>query len=98
MRAIGEESQLEGLADEAVLELSVIEGRILVTADVVDFPPLLREWTGGGRSHAGCILIYGIGHREFGLVLRGLRAILARRSRQPEWIDRVEALTRSAAR
>src|SRR5215212_2657806 len=43
VRAIDSEPELEGLSDPEVLELAAAEGRILVTANMRDFEPLLRE-------------------------------------------------------
>jgi len=50
------DSELEALSDPQVLELAAVEGRVLVTANIRDFEPLLREWAGEGRPHAGVIL------------------------------------------
>lgn len=57
VRAIDPEPELEGLSDPEVLELAAAEGRILVTANIRDFEPLLREWAGESRSHTGVILV-----------------------------------------
>ena len=54
VRAADEEAELEGLDDVDLLTLATSEGRILVTFDVKDFVPMLREWAEGGRRHAGC--------------------------------------------
>ena len=43
VRALDSEIELEGLPDPEVLELAASEGRILVTANIRDFEPLLRE-------------------------------------------------------
>ena len=51
------DSELEALSDPQVLELAAVEGRVLVTANIRDFEPLLREWAGEGRPHAGVILV-----------------------------------------
>jgi predicted nuclease of predicted toxin-antitoxin system len=85
--AISEDASLEGLDDPAVLEMAVAQHRILVTHDVRDFAPLLRSWAESGRTHPGCILVHGIGHREFGRALRGLRRLFAERSVQDQWTD-----------
>lgn len=57
VRALDSEIELEGLADPDVLELAAAEGRVLVTANIRDFEPLLREWAGEGMAHAGVILV-----------------------------------------
>jgi Domain of unknown function (DUF5615) len=84
----------EGIDDEDVLALATATGRILVTHDVEHFPPILREWAAEGRSHAGVILIHGVDHSEFGVVLDGLRMLLNKRDTQAAWIDVCEILTR----
>ena len=43
VRALDSESVLEGMEDPAVLELAFAESRVLVTANVSDFEPLLRS-------------------------------------------------------
>lgn len=58
IRALASEAALEGLPDEAVLELATAEERILVTRNSRHFAPLARTWAEGGREHAGLILIW----------------------------------------
>lgn len=87
VQALDREPELEGLDDEDVLGLATEAGRILVTHNVADFPEILREWASGGRSHTGVILIYGIEHSEFGLILRGIERWLKLRPRQEDWLD-----------
>lgn len=87
VRALDRKPELEGLDDEEVLALASEDRRVLVTHNVADFPEILREWATGGRSHAGVILIYGIGHDEFGLTLRGIERWLELRPRREEWVD-----------
>jgi len=87
VRALDQEPELEGLEDEDVLALATEGGRILVTHNVADFPEILRDWAGGGRSHPGVILIYGIDHGEFGLILRVIERWLELRRRQEDWLD-----------
>ncbi|HEX9889556.1 MAG TPA: DUF5615 family PIN-like protein, partial [Nitriliruptorales bacterium] len=69
----------EALDDPEVLELATRERRILVTRNARDFAPLLRLWAEGGRHHAGCILIWTLGHHEFGPIITGLQRLLADR-------------------
>lgn len=97
VRALDREPGLEGLDDEDVLALGSEDGRILVTHNVTDFPDLLREWASGGRSHAGVILVYGIGHNEFGLIVRGIERWLDLRPRQEEWVDFPAVVSRGFA-
>jgi Domain of unknown function (DUF5615) len=87
VRALDQEPEVEGLDNEDVLGLAADDGRILVTHNVADFPEILREWAAGGRSHAGVILVYGIGHHEFGLILRGIERWIEVRPRQEDWVD-----------
>ncbi len=96
MRALSDEPALEGLDDLAVLQLAVREERVLVTHDVKDFAPLMRQWAEAGRSHAGCILVHSLDHRQFGRLLRGLGWLLAERPLQDDWRD--VALFLTAAR
>lgn len=87
VRDIDQEPALEGLDDDDVLALAAAEERILVTHNVRDFPAILREWAAAQRTHSGAILVHGIDHREFELVLRGIERSL-RLYPQPEaWRD-----------
>ncbi len=95
--ALSEEPRYEALPDDDVLALATAEGRILVTHDVADLPAILRLWAEGGRSHAGVILVYGIGHAEFGLVLRGVERRLDARPSQANWVDFPAVLDRTFA-
>jgi predicted nuclease of predicted toxin-antitoxin system len=92
--ALSEDAAHEGLDDEEVLALATGDQRILVTHDVEDFPPILREWAAGGRSHAGAILVHGIDHSEFGLVIAGIHRLLDERPTQQGWVGVSEVLTR----
>jgi hypothetical protein len=87
VRALDQEPELEGLDDEDVLAIAIEDSRILVTHNIADFPEILREWAGAGRSHAGVILVYGIGQSEFGLILRGIKRWFEIRPRQNDWLD-----------
>lgn len=97
VRALDQEAELEGLEDEDVLALASADGRILVTHNVADFPEILRDRAAGGRSHAGMILVYGIGHSEFGLIIRGIERSLELRARQADWIDFPAVVSREFA-
>jgi predicted nuclease of predicted toxin-antitoxin system len=76
VRALDQEPALEGLDDEEVLATAASEQRILVTHNIRDFPSILREWAAVQRSHAGVILVYGIDHREFDVIVRGIERCL----------------------
>jgi hypothetical protein len=97
VRALDQEPELEGLDDDDVLALASEDGRILVTHNVADFPEILREWAGAGRSHAGLILVYGVEHREFGLIVRGIERWLDLRPRQEDWLDFPAVVSRTFA-
>jgi hypothetical protein len=73
VRALDSEIELEGLSDPEVLELAA-EGRVLVTANIRDFEPLLREWASERRSHAGVILVPArVKNEAFGALISGDR-------------------------
>jgi hypothetical protein len=50
-------------------------------------PRLTSEWAAASRSHAGCLLIVGIDHAEFGLILRVINHALSTRPDQAAWFD-----------
>jgi hypothetical protein len=85
VRAADEERDLDGSDDEALLELATSEQRVMVTFNVRDFARLVGEWAAGGKAHAGCLLIVGIDHSEFGLTLRVIEGALATRPDQAAW-------------
>jgi predicted nuclease of predicted toxin-antitoxin system len=95
IRALDEDRQLEGLADDEVLALAAAEERILITHNIAHFPAILREWAEASRPHAGVILVYGIDHSEFDLVARGVRGLLEMRPSQEAWVDFPAILSRS---
>ncbi len=88
-RAISGDKELEGLLDEDVLELAIGEERVLVTANVAHFLPLLTVLGESGRSHAGCILIpNSFRNEDFGPLISAISRELEDLS-QEEWVDRV---------
>ncbi len=97
MRALDQELALEGLADKDVLALASHEDRILVTNDVGDFPSLLRKWAEAQRPHAGVILVYGVDHREFDVVIRGTQRWLELYPDPASWVDLTVAVDRDFA-
>jgi predicted nuclease of predicted toxin-antitoxin system len=95
VRALDSEPELEGLSDPEVLQLAATEGRVLVTANIRDFEPLLREWAGESRPHAGVILVpSSVRNEAFGVLISGVEETLAN-TRQDEWIDRVAWLRKA---
>lgn len=97
VRSLDQEPALEGLDDEDLLALAHGEERILLTNDIGDFPSILREWAAAQRSHAGVILVYGIDHREFDLVVRGIGRWLELYPEPESWIDLAAVLDRDFA-
>ena len=97
VRALDQERALEGLDDDEVLALAASELRILVTHNIADFPRILREWAAAQRSHAGVILVYGIDHREFSVIVRGIKRWLEVRRDHEDWRDLAVVLDRRFA-
>jgi hypothetical protein len=87
VRAADEERPLDGWDDERLLELAASEERIMITFNVRDFPRIVGEWAAAGRSHAGCLVIVRLDHREFGPILRTIDTALATRPEQERWRD-----------
>jgi len=87
MRAADEERELDGFTDEELLALATEDGRIFVTFDVKDFPVIVRRWAEAGREHAGCAIVVGIDHSEFGAILEAVGRELRIRPEQNSWID-----------
>jgi predicted nuclease of predicted toxin-antitoxin system len=83
---------LDALDDPQVLEMAAEQDRILVTRNARDFAPLLREWAEAGRTHAGCILIWTLGHHEFGAIISGVTQLLRDRPDPDQWRDLAVAL------
>ncbi len=95
VRAADEERELDGLTDEELLSIAAAEERIFVTFDVKDFPVIARRWAEAGRAHAGCAIVVGIDHGEFGAILEALARELAARPRQADWTDLTLFLART---
>jgi uncharacterized protein DUF5615 len=87
VRAADEERELDGASDEDLLSLAAGEGRIFVTFDVKDFPVIVRRWAEAVRRHAGCAIVVGLGHDEFGAILDAVGSQLSTRPEQHDWID-----------
>jgi hypothetical protein len=97
VRALDQEPELEGLADDDVLALAAEEERILVTHNIRDFPEIAREWMEAQRRHAGVILVYGIDHAEFQLVARGVGRLLDLHREPSDWESLTVVLDRGFA-
>ena len=59
----------------------------MITFNVRDFPRIAREWAEAREQHAGCAIVVGIDHSEYGTILRTLEGILAARPHQGDWLD-----------
>jgi hypothetical protein len=89
---LASDAALGALDDPQVLEFAAREGRILVTRNSRDFAPLLREWAEADRHHAGCILIWTLGHHEFGAIIKGVDRLPHDRPAADQWRDLAIAL------
>jgi hypothetical protein len=87
VRAVDEERPLDGFTDEELLSLATEEGRVMVTFDVKDFPVIARRWAEAGRRHAGCAIVVGIDHGEFGAIIRAVEREMQARPQQAAWVD-----------
>jgi hypothetical protein len=87
VRSADEERQLDGLADEQLLELATAETRAMITFDVKDFTVIARHWAEASRKHTGLGIVVGIDHGEFGAILDVLSHELAARAEQSDWTD-----------
>ena len=95
IRALDAEKDFEGLRDEDVLELAISENRVLITANVADFLPLLTTLIGSGRSHPGCILLpKSFRNEDFGPLISAIDRELQEVS-PDEWTDRIAWAQRS---
>ena len=97
VRALDQESELEGLADDDVLALATEEERILVTHNIRDFPEIVRGWMEAQRPHSGVILVYGIDHKEFQTIAAGIQRWLDLYPDPYDWIDLAAVLDRAFA-
>ena len=52
-----------------------------------DFPAILRDWAGSGRSHAGVILVDSIDHSEFELIVAAIERCLELYANAARWPD-----------
>lgn len=77
VRGVTDEPELEGLADEPLLELATRDERILVTRNSRDFAPICRLWAEAGREHAGVILVWSLTTAQHGEIARGIERWLA---------------------
>ncbi len=85
VHATDEQRQLDGMADEQLLELAANERRVMITFDVKDFTVIARRWAEAGKRHAGLGIVVGIDHGEFGTILDALSRELKARAEQAAW-------------
>jgi predicted nuclease of predicted toxin-antitoxin system len=97
VRAVAEERKLDGTPDEELLALATEEERVLVTCDVKDFPAITRRWAEAGRPHAGCAIVVGIDHGEFGAIIEIVARAMSDRTRQDDWRDLMLFLARTTS-
>ena len=97
VRAADEERELDGSTDEELLSLAAAEGRVMVTFDVKDFPVIARRWAEAARRHAGCAIVVGIDHSEFGTIIKALERDLVARPEQAAWIDHTLFVSRGGS-
>lgn len=87
VRAADEERDLDGMPDDELLALATSEDRAFVTFNVADFPLIARRWAEAGRSHAGCVIVVGVDHSEFGTIIRVIERTLDARPDPSDWRD-----------
>jgi predicted nuclease of predicted toxin-antitoxin system len=97
VRPLDQEAALEGLGDDLVLALAAQEHRIVVTQDIGDFPSMLRQWAAAQRSHAGAIVVHGIDHSEFELIIRGVQRWVELYPDPASWADLTVSVDRDFA-
>jgi predicted nuclease of predicted toxin-antitoxin system len=85
VHTVADDADLEGVADESLLELATQEERILVTRNSRDFAPICRTWAGAGREHGGVILIWTLSHRQFRELVAGIESWLDEIDDQSAW-------------
>ncbi len=95
VRAADEERELDGLADEELLSIATAEARVFLTFDVKDFPVIARRWAEAGRAHAGCAIVVGIDHGQFGAILQTIAATLTARPNEADWTELTLFLART---
>jgi hypothetical protein len=98
VRAADEERELDGCSDEQLLALAAGEERIFITFDVKDFSVIARRWAEAGREHAGCAIIVGIDHGEFGTIIGAIERELQARPDPADWIDRTLFIARAPSK
>lgn len=77
---------LRRLDDEPLLEWALPQRRIVVTANVRDFLPIISRRLSQGRPHAGCILIPGsVKNNHYGTLISGVGDLVGSGSQEDWW-------------
>lgn len=84
--ALDQDEFLAALPDEQVLEAALAEKRVLITRNVRDFVPILREWAETGRTHRGCILVT-LRLSSTAATVRATDALFEAHPTQNDWVD-----------
>jgi hypothetical protein len=91
-----ERDDLRGLADREFWNLASAEGRALMTENVADFMPLVREAAAEGRRHSGVVFTsprsLPRGPRTIGLFVKSLGSLLRARAAEDALADQVHLL------
>jgi hypothetical protein len=98
VRALDQQPEHAGLADDDVMRIAAGDGRIVITYDVNTFPPLLRVFADRREHHPGAIVLVGIRSRDFDLIVRAVGAWLARYPEHEQWRDLTVFATRGDLR
>jgi hypothetical protein len=96
VRAVAEERELDGMADEQLLTLAADETRVTITFDVKDFTVIARRWAEADRQHAGLGIVVGVGQGDFGAVLDVLSRERSTRPKQTDWADLTLFISRAS--
>ncbi len=76
--------------------MATSDGRILVTFNARDFARICRSWAEAQRHHTGCMILVGLAHHDFGLMLRRIEEVLAARPQETDWHDLLQFVGRRA--
>jgi hypothetical protein len=91
-----ERDDLRGLGDRELWNLASAEGRALMTENVGDFMPLVREATAEGRRHSGIVFTSARslprGSHTIGLYVKRLGGVLRDRNADDALADQVHWL------
>jgi predicted nuclease of predicted toxin-antitoxin system len=89
------DKRFRGSADEEILSVAYLEGRVLVTYDKHTIPDILAALGAAGRSHAGVVLVdkHTVSQRDIGGLIRAIRA-LAIEQGDADWTGRLDYLRR----